>query len=135
MDAQSVFCIVLGTWIIVKRAPLIFNPTGTLQTYDRWVLATTNRIRPFGIAVAIFGIALIIFPLGTGGLARLLSATGVFMLAVALWTLVRPEWTQRLIRRFVARVELSVGDMGLRIIGLLSVALGAFLIYVGISVA
>ena len=135
MDAQSVFCIVLGTWIIVKRAPLIFNPTGTLQTYDRWVLATTNRIRTFGIAVAIFGIALIIFPLGTGGLARLLSATGVFMLAVALWTLVRPEWTQRLIRRFVARLELSVGDMGLRIIGLLSVALGAFLIYVGISVA
>lgn len=57
------------------------------------------------------------------------------MLAVALWTLVQPEWNQRLIRRFVARVELSVGDMGLRVIGLLSVALGAFLIYVGISVA
>ena len=57
------------------------------------------------------------------------------MLSVALWVLVRPEWAQRLIRRFVAFAELSVGDMGLRIIGLLSVVLGAFLIYVGISVA
>ena len=135
MDAQSVFCIVLGTWIIVKRTPLIFTPTRTLRAYDRWVLATTTRIRTFGIAIATFGIALIVFPLGDGGLARLLYATGVFMLAVALWILVRPEWTQRLIRRFVAFVELSVGDMGLRVIGLLSVVLGALLIYVGISVA
>ena len=55
------------------------------------------------------------------------------MLSVALWVLVRPEWAQRLIRRFVAFVEFSVGDMGLRIIGLLSVVLGVFFIYVGIS--
>ena len=55
------------------------------------------------------------------------------MLSVALWVLVQPEWNQRLIRRFVAFVELSVGDMGLRVIGLLSVVLGVFFIYVGIS--
>ena len=133
MNSLSVVCIVLGTWIIVKRAPLIFAPTGTLRAYDRWVLATTTRIRTFGIAIAIFGTAIVFLPLGDAGLARLLHAGGVAMLSVALWVLVRPEWAQRLIRRFVAFVEFSVGDMGLRIIGLLSVVLGVFFIYVGIS--
>mgnify|MGYP006104848303 FL=1 len=57
------------------------------------------------------------------------------MLAVALSVLVLPKWTQRQVRRLVAFVELSVGDRGLRVIGLLSVALGVFLIYLGISVA
>ena len=134
MNSLSVVCMVLGTWIIVKRAPLIFVPRRTLRTYDRWVLATTTRMRTFGIAIAIFGIALVFLPLGNAGLARLLHAGGVAMLTVALWVLVRPEWAQRLIRRLVASVELSVGDMGLRVIGLLSVVLGVFFIYLGISV-
>ena len=135
MDSLSVVCIVLGTWVIVKRAPLIFAPRGTLRAYDRWVLATTNRIRTFGIAIAIFGITLVFIPLGDAGLARLLHAGGVAMLAVAVSVLVLPKWTQQQVRRLVAFVELSVGDMGLRVIGLLSVVLGVFLIYLGISVA
>ena len=134
MNSLSVVCMVLGTWIIVKRAPLIFAPRGTLRAYDRWVLATTTRMRTFGIAIAIFGTAIVFLPLGDAELARLLHAGGVAMLTVALWVLVQPEWAQRLIRRFVAFVELSVGDMGLRVIGLLSVVLGVFFIYLGISV-
>jgi uncharacterized protein YjeT (DUF2065 family) len=135
MNSLSVFCIVLGTWVIAKRAPLVFAPRRTLRAYDRWVLATTTRMRAFGIAIAIFGITLVFLPLGDAGLARLLHSVGVAMLAVALSVLVLPKWTQRQVRRLVAFVELSVGDRGLRVIGLLSVALGVFLIYLGISVA
>ena len=135
MNSMSVVCIVLGTWIIVKRTPLIFAPKGALRAYDRWVLATTTRIRTFGIAIAIVAITLAFLPLGDAGLARLLHAGGVVMLPVALSFLILPKWTQRQIRRLVASVELSVGDMGLRIIGLFSVVLGVFLIYLGISVA
>ena len=131
MDTLSIFCIVLGLWIIVKRTPLVFAPGATLRRYDRLVLSTDTRIRIAGIVIAVLGVFLFLLPAGEKILEKVPWVMGCTMVFLALGCLTLPGWTRRRIRALVNFVDSSVGDIGLRIIGVLSVLIGLLLVYVG----
>ena len=134
MDTLSIICIVLGLWIIVKRAPLVFAPGATLRRYDRLVLSTDARIRIAGVVIAVLGLVFFLLPVGEEMSGKIPRAMGCAMVFLALGCLTLPSWTRRRIRALVNFLNSSVGDVGLRIIGLLSVLLGLLLIYAGIYV-
>ena len=131
MDTLSIFCIVLGLWIIVKRTSLVFAPGATLRRYDRLVLSTDTRIRIAGIVIAVLGVFLFLLPAGEKILEKVPWVMGCTMVFLALGCLTLPGWTRRRIRALVNFVDSSVGDIGLRIIGVLSVLIGLLLVYVG----
>ena len=131
MDTLSIFCIVLGLWIIVKRTSLVFAPGATLRRYDRLVLSTDTRIRIAGIVIAVLGVFLFLLPGGEKMLEKIPWVMGCTMVFLALGCLILPGWTRRRIRALVNFVDSSVGDIGLRIIGVLSVLIGLLLVYVG----
>ena len=64
MDYLSVFCIVLGTLVVVTRAPLVFSPLGTQNSFRR-LFGTLPKVRVAGEIFMGFGAAVARLPLGT----------------------------------------------------------------------
>ena len=133
MDPVSIFCILLGVLIIATRAPLIFAPSATLAFFGR-LLSTDARIRGFGVVIAALALPLIVLPLGEGSGAGMLHALGWLWAAATLWLLSAPGSYGRLARRVLEYFESSVDDAIVRIVGLVAVAIGGALVYVGVYV-
>ena len=131
MDTLSIICIVLGLWIIIKRAPLVFAPSATLRRYDKLVLSTDARIRIAGVVIAVVGLFIFLLPVGEEMLEKIPRAMGCMMMFLAFVCLTFAGWTRQRIRSLVTFVNSSVGDVGLRVIGVVSVLIGLLLIYVG----
>jgi uncharacterized protein YjeT (DUF2065 family) len=133
VDALSVLCILLGVLIIVTRGPMIVAPRATLRFYER-LLSTDARVRGIGLVIGPLAVALVAFTSGEEGAAGILRALGWLSAAATLWLLAVPSSYRRLAQGVLDFFESSVDPAIVRIIGLLAVAIGVALIYVGIYV-
>ncbi len=131
MAPLAVACVALGLLVIVLRAPLIVAPEATLQAY-RKVLASTARTRSVGVVVLTLGLTIAVPAWGS-------SRTLVGVLAVLGWLLsfsgalllVFPSAFRLLADDLLRSMSEAVDEAFLRIIGVIAVAVGAALIYVG----
>jgi len=135
MDALSIVCIVVGCSVLLESGPMFFAPVATRRFAERvFFFATTARLRAYGVLVALLAAALLLAPLGEGSLAGLFYALGWIAATEALVILVVPDVFRRFFRAILDYFETSVGDVILRVLCLLGIALGVALIYVGIYV-
>jgi len=135
MNWLSIFCIAMGIFILVSRAPLIFAPSASLRLGSRLILATPVRLRLFGIFVPLpIGLALLTLPFGEGSLAHWLDGFGWLLMLVWAVLMSFPAFVQRRGQAIFDFIENSVDDAVLRLLGVFGVAVGAVLIYVGIYV-
>ena len=135
MNWLSIFCIAVGIFIMVSRAPLIFAPSASLRLASRLLFATPGRLRLFGIFVPLpIGLALVTLPFGEGSLAHWLDGFGWLLMLVTAGFMIFQAVVQRWGQAIFDFLENSVDDAVLRLLGVFGVAVGAVLIYVGIYV-
>ena len=129
MSAVSIMSIIFGILIIFGRAPLVFAPGATLRLIRR-IINNKDSLRIVGIITAVLGLALIASAWGVDQSAALiLYWLGWFILFAAVVELI--------FTAFVQRIAISIWSMKnstARIVGLFSVVVGAFFIYLGIEV-
>ncbi len=133
MEPLSMLCVLIGILIIAVRAPMVFAPSATLRFFDR-LISTDTGIRGIGLVIAPRGLALVVLARGEGSPAGVLHALGWLFAAATLWLLAAPGSYRRLARGVLGYIESSVDMAIVRILGLVAVAIGVALIYVGIYV-
>lgn len=133
MDSLSILCILIGTLIIAVRAPMIFAPSATLRFFDR-LISTDTGIRGIGLMIAPLALALVALSRGDEPAAGILHALGWLFAAATLWLLAAPGSYRRIARGVLDYFERSVDLAIVRIVGLVAVAIGLALIYVGVYV-
>ncbi len=133
MDRFSVICIALGCLLIIGRGPYAFDPSRTFRAY-RSFFTTNARARAGAVLVALLAAALLLLPLGEGMLFDVLHVFGWIIAALALVTLLVPKILRRFILQFIDAVESSIPNAIVRVLGLVAIAAGLALIYVGIYV-
>jgi uncharacterized protein YjeT (DUF2065 family) len=128
MNIIAIVSIVLGTVIIVTRAPLIVAPQETVGFY-RKVLEKPIRVRAIGLAFT--ALALVILRATAdepGTLATILYAFSWFILAGSFVVLILfPNVAKSLVDRVLG----ALNNTQLRVSGVVAVAFGIFLIYWG----
>ena len=134
VDPLSILCVLIGTLIVAARSPMILAPMATLRFFNR-ILSTDARIRGITILGTPLVVALIALPLGEGEMAGVLRFFGCVWAAATLWLLAAPGSYRRLARGVLDFLESSVDEAIVRMIGVVSVAIGIALIYFGIYVA
>ena len=134
MDLLSIYCVLLGGFIVAGRGPLLFAPRATLHAYERLVFSTDNRFRTLAVFVATLATSAILLPLGEGAPTGLIRALGWVVAVAALGGLVQPGPCRRFARGTLSFTEHRVGDAILRMLGFLAALVGAVLIYLGIYV-
>ncbi len=134
MDPLSALCVLIGALIIAGRGPMIFAPVATLR-FAKALLSTDARIRGGAVVPTALAVAIIALPLGAGGVAGILRFLGWAWAATALWMLASPDSFRYLVGGVTDYFESSVDEAVLRMIGVVSVALGVALIYFGLYVA
>jgi hypothetical protein len=126
-------CIVVGAFIIVVRAPMVFAPSAALRFFS-WLVSTDARIRGLALVIAPLALALIVLTRAQGAVAGALHVLGWGFAAATLWLLAAPG-SYRLVARGVLDFMESSIDMAIvRMLGLVAVSIGVALIYVGIYV-
>jgi uncharacterized protein YjeT (DUF2065 family) len=129
MSAVALMSIIFGSLIIVGRAPLIFAPGATLRVIRR-ILNNKSSLRIVGIITAVLGVALIASAWGIRQSAALiLYWLGWFVFFAALAELI--------VTASVQKIAISIWSMKnstARIVGLFSVVVGAFFLYLGFEV-
>ena len=133
MDPVSILYVLLGILIIAGRGPLVFAPRASLRFIDR-LISSDTRLRAVALFLALLAVPLVVFPGGEGVAAGFLRALGWLFAATTLWLLAAPDSYRRLARGVIGYFERSVDEAIVRIIGLVAVAIGVALIYVGIVV-
>ena len=112
---------------------MIFAPSAALRFFDR-LISTDTGIRGIGLVIAPLALALVVLARGEGSAAGILYPLGWLFAAATLWLLVAPGSYRRLARGVLGYFESSVDMAIVRIVGLIAVAIGVALIYVGIYV-
>ena len=133
MDRFSVICIVLGCLLIIGRGPYAFDPSRTFRAYRSFFM-TNARARAWAVLVALLAAALLLLPLGEGMFSDVLHVLGWIIAALALVTLLVPKILRRFVLQILDAVESSIPNAIMRILGLVAIAAGLALIYVGIYV-
>lgn len=133
MEPLSILCVLIGVVIVIVRAPMVFAPRATLRLFDR-LISTDTGIRGIGLAIAPLALALVVLAGGEGVAAGILHALGWLFSGATLWLLVAPGSYRRLARSVLGYFEASAGLAIVRILGLVAVAIGGALIYVGVYV-
>jgi len=133
VDLLSSFCVMIGSLIVLTRGPMIFAPRSTLRFAHRLV-ASDLRIRTMGALLAPLALALIALPVGGGAAAGFLRALGWLWAAVTVWLLAAPGSYRRFARGVLAFFESSVDEAAVRIFGLVAVAIGCAMVYLGMYV-
>lgn len=129
MSTVSLMSIIFGILIIVGRAPLIFAPGATLRLIRR-IINNKGRLRMVGIFTAVLGLAMIASAWGADELAALI-------IAWLGWLIVCAAVVELIFTAFVQRIAISIWSMNnwtARILGLFSVVVGAFFLYLGLVV-
>ena len=129
MSTVSLMSIIFGILIIVGRAPLIFAPGATLRLIRR-IINNKGRLRIVGIFTAVLGLAMIASAWGADELAALI-------IAWLGWLIVCAAVVELIFTAFVQRIAISIWSMNnwtARILGLFSVVVGAFFLYLGLVV-
>ena len=129
MSTVSLMSIIFGILIIVGRAPLIFAPGATLRLIRR-IINNKGTLRMVGIFTAVLGLAMIASAWGADELAALI-------IAWLGWLIVCAAVVELIFTSFIQRIAISIWSMSnstARILGLFSVVVGAFFVYLGIVV-
>jgi uncharacterized protein YjeT (DUF2065 family) len=129
MSKLSLMSIIFGIVIIVGRAPLVFAPDTTLRLVRR-ILHNKSSLRIVGIFTAVLGVALIASAWGADQSAALI----IFWLG---WVLVFAAVVELVFTSFVQRIANAIWNMNnvtARMLGLFSIVVGAFFVYLGIVV-
>ena len=95
---------------------------------------TNARARAWAVLVALLAAVLLLLPLGEGMLSDVLHVFGWIIAALALVTLLVPKILRRFVLQILDAVESSIPNAIMRILGLVAIAAGLALIYVGIYV-
>ncbi len=134
MSALGIACIVLGILVILSRGPPIFAPEATLRVY-RNLIATNARLRVVGFVLAALGAALVRSGWGVDGLAtQALSVLGWLLCFAGLAALLFPGPWRRVGDSVLSSASESVDTALLRVLGVIAVAVGAAVVYLGLRV-
>ena len=95
---------------------------------------TNARARAWAVLVALLAAALLLLPLGEGMLSDVLHVFGWIIAAAALVTLLVPKILRRFILQILDAVESSIPNVIIRVLGLVAIAAGLALIYVGVYI-
>lgn len=131
MSSLAIACVVLGVFAIVFRGPLIVAPERTLEFYRRVIMSGPGLLT-FGVILGAAGVWLI----AVGWRAESTAAgitlgLGGLLVVGAVVLLILPGFY----RRMAESVLDSVADPTvLRVFGVLGVAIGVGLIYLGLRV-
>lgn len=134
LDVQHI-AIVLGLLVIALRGPLIFAPEATVSFY-RNLLVTQTRARVLGLVVGVLGLGLLASTASAQGVVEnVLVAVGWLMTLGGVFVLLVPRVCMRVWSGILEFAESGTDPAILRGIGLVSVALGALLIYWALALA
>lgn len=134
MGDNSILCVLTGLLVIAARGPLIFAPRRTLRFYGRLVSNSTG-MRSFAVVLGALAVALLAATVGEDAISFWLRLLGWMLAAMTMWVLVFPG-TYRLVALGVIRFFLDSVDTAIvRGMGLFAVALGGWLVYLGIRLA
>jgi uncharacterized protein YjeT (DUF2065 family) len=95
---------------------------------------TNARARAGAVLVALLAAALLLLPLGEGMLSDVLHVLGWIIAALALVTFLVPKILRRFILQIIDAVESSIPNAIIRVLGLVAIAAGLALIYVGVYI-
>ncbi len=131
MNSLAAACFAIGILVIATRGPLIFAPHETLAYY-RKLFETDGRVRLLGLLFTALGLALLWAGQDPGVGDQIAFGFGCFLLALAvIFMLIFPGPFRRLadgVLEFVSdRLDHSVP----RAVGIMAVAFGVLLIYLG----
>ncbi len=133
MEPSAILFILIGSLLIASRGPLIVAPRATLRFFTRFI-ATDARVRGIALALAPLAAAMIMVSLGDGPATGILAVLGWLFAGVVAWLLVAPSSYRRIAGGVIAFSENSVDEMIIRLVGLLAVAIGGFVIYAALQV-
>ena len=129
MSDLALISIIFGILIVVGRAPLVFAPDTAIR-FIRRVINKKIVLRIMGIPTALLGLAMIFSAWGSDQSAALIILLlGWFIAFMAVLELIFTSFIQR-----IANSIWNMDNSLARILGLLSVVLGAFFIYIGLVV-
>jgi hypothetical protein len=124
--------IVLGVLVIVTRAPLIFRPTATLESY-RAMFATDARARAIGGLYLGLGVLSIwILPATSGAARTLLIGFAALTLAMTGWSLFAPGHFRGFVDGML-RVTEGFDPAAIRAIRVFAVIVGVLLVNWGVQ--
>ncbi len=130
MSALAWMVVGFGVLIILTRGPLIFAPVATLAFY-RKLFGSVSRIRVLGVGLVGLGAALAASSEGSEGSARSLAQTlgwGIASVSL-LFLIILPN-----LYRAVAEMVIDLIADVARPLGVLAVAMGLGLIWLGVAV-
>lgn len=130
MNNPAYICIIFGVFVIIFRGPLIFRPQATKEAY-RKMFATRARVRLTGLVVLVLGAAMALAARqGTGPAATFFTGFGCVLAVLgALVSTVLPAF----FKIFIDTLIDAFDDLMLRGVGVFAVAVGALLVWLGIS--
>ncbi len=130
MSTTALIIIIFGCLIALTRGPLIVAPGKTRDVYLR-LFATDGRMRLLGVVFAVISASIAWSMWGVPGSAA--QAISYF----ALFILVLPAGSMMLLpgpmQKFATTIWGGFGEGTLRVMGLLAVILGAWLVYYGMG--
>lgn len=131
MNDLALISILIGIIAIVSRGPLIFAPESTKELYVKLV-ASNTRIRIMGLFVAALGTAAIMAARGSDQTAALIILVlGYFwVFAATFFLLIFTSFYKLIADAFLDAMD----NLILRLLGVFTVLLGAFFIYLGLVV-
>ena len=127
MNILPVVSIVFGILIIIGRAPLLFAPETALKTI-RNLVGSTWKLRLIGVSTFLFGVIMLAvtcmteqrYPIPVMSLGCLFTVVGMLLILI-------PSIIQKLAIRIW-----SMSTLQARALGLISVLIGGYLIYLGV---
>ena len=127
MNTLPVIAIFFGIVLILGRAPLLLVPASMLELIRR-IISNIIRIRLMGTITLLVGLCIIVDALTIEkSFPGVVLALGCVLAAVASSLVLIPTSIQKLAIRIW-----SINPMQARLLGLVSVLLGAYLIYLGL---
>ena len=133
MSGLGIVAVLVGTLIVVTRAPLVFAPQATLNGFER-IIRSDSAVRGLGAMLAPLGVALILLSRGEGLVVVVLAVLGWLFTPAALWLIASPTTYRRVAIGALEFFRSSVDPAVMRGLGMLAVGLGAALIYAGLVV-
>ena len=130
MNKLSLICILMGIFAIVFRAPFIFAPEKAMKYFSQKLASNKIRIRIFGLFLLGLSLAMISAAWGSSlVIGKVILIWGEVLAFVALvLMLIFPNAYGQIVEIF-----LGVDSDVLRVIGIIGVAIGVFLIYLGFT--
>ena len=128
MNTLPVISVIFGIVLILGRAPLLFRPVA-MQGFIRGIIGNATKLRLMGTIVLLAGVCMIIVALTIEkSYPEIVLALGcLFTLVAAVFLL-----TTAATRKLAVRIwSMSPGQA--RLLGLISVLFGAYLIYLGLE--